>query len=135
MQHATALNDAYRALKDDGKRARYILALWGRPIDEKSGSATSLPFDFLEEIMDVREAILEAKHSESGADGVSAQLQKVQLRLDGIEAQTADLFRQHESAEPADRKRLEVSIEQSVHQSKYLISILNEHKGAGRARL
>ena len=61
LEHATALNDAWRTLKVPVKRAEYLLGLWGRPIGEEASRSAGLPMEFLEEVMELREAVAEAK--------------------------------------------------------------------------
>ncbi|HZU81395.1 MAG TPA: Fe-S protein assembly co-chaperone HscB, partial [Polyangiaceae bacterium] len=54
------LNQAYRALKDPVKRAEHLLALAGIEIsDERSGH--KVPPEFLMEIMELREALADAR--------------------------------------------------------------------------
>ena len=127
MEHATALNDAYRTLRDDSLRARYLLELWGRSISEHSGRTAPLPFDFLEEVMEQRERIVEARH---GGGDVGAELAAVRARLAGLTAEAEALFGQHDAAGEAERPQLEARIEQVVHRQKYLQSILSEYDGA-----
>lgn len=129
MEHATALNDAYRALKDEGQRARYLLELWGRPITEKSGRSAPLPFDFLEEVLEARERMAMAKHAGEG-DVLDAELGRIRQQAAALGAQMRALFRQHDEGE-GDGDALAAAIEQVVHQQKYLQSILNEY-GGGR---
>ncbi len=57
LEQTTLLNDAYRTLKDPVRRAEHLLALRG-----VSGEVRMAP-DFLEETLDDREKLLEAKES------------------------------------------------------------------------
>lgn len=59
LQQSALVNEAYRILKSPLERARYLLELNARPLDD---SDTSMPMDFLLEQMELREA-MEAVHS------------------------------------------------------------------------
>ena len=58
LEHATALNDAVRTLKDPERRAAYLLSLRGFDLESESTSIKLNPL-FLMEIMELREAISE----------------------------------------------------------------------------
>ena len=77
----TELNDAYKILKNDIKRAEYILKLEGVDIGEEkpqstTGATKQLVVDpkLLMEIMELREALAEARSD--GDDGKVAELTK-----------------------------------------------------------
>lgn len=77
----TELNDAYKVLKNDIKRAEYILKLEGVDIGEEkpqstTGATKQLVVDpkLLMEIMELREALAEARSD--GDDGKVAELTK-----------------------------------------------------------
>jgi molecular chaperone HscB len=77
----TELNDAYKVLKNDIKRAEYILKLEGMDIGEEkpqstTGATKQLVVDpkLLMEIMELREALAEARSD--GDDGKVAELTK-----------------------------------------------------------
>jgi molecular chaperone HscB len=59
MQWATQANEAYRALRDDARRAAYLCELAGVPIDAESN--TSMPAAFLTQQLEWREALDEAR--------------------------------------------------------------------------
>ncbi len=85
LEHTTALNDAYKALKDPARRAFYLLKLRGVDLDREEQGATdeaqkrltTPPMDFLEEVMELREALHHAKADEAR---VAAMKQDVQGR-------------------------------------------------------
>ena len=62
LEQTTVLNEAYRTLKDPVRRAEHLLALRG-----VSGEPKMAP-DFLEETLDDREKLAEAKGSGSGVE-------------------------------------------------------------------
>ncbi|MBI3093334.1 MAG: Fe-S protein assembly co-chaperone HscB [Rhodocyclales bacterium] len=74
MQWATRVNEAFQTLKSPGKRARYLLALFGH--DPQIESNTAMPTEFLMSQMELREAVIEAR-AEANEDALDA----VRLRL------------------------------------------------------
>ena len=70
LERATQLNDAYRALKDERSRAEYLLRLSGH--DAVAESATLHDPEFLEEQLEIREALEEAKAA--GDDATRRQI-------------------------------------------------------------
>ncbi|ATB32249.1 Fe-S protein assembly co-chaperone HscB [Melittangium boletus] len=61
LEQTTALNEAYKTLKDATRRAFYLLSLHGVDLDrEDSGAQKNMPLEFLEEVMELREALDEA---------------------------------------------------------------------------
>lgn len=71
-ERSAALNDAIKVLKDPVRRAFYLLELKGVKLDtEQAAAQVKMPMDFLEEIMEQREALeairatrkLEAAHA------------------------------------------------------------------------
>lgn len=68
LEQTTALNEAYKTLKDPARRATYLLKLHGVDLErEDAGAQKSMPLAFLEEVMELREALdeaMEAKDAE-----------------------------------------------------------------------
>ncbi len=61
LEQTTALNEAYKTLKDGTKRAFYLLKLQGVDLErEDAGAQKDMPLEFLEEVMELREALDEA---------------------------------------------------------------------------
>lgn len=66
LEQTTALNDAYKTLKDATKRAFYLLKLHGVDLEgEDAGARKDMPLEFLEEVMELREALDEAMESKA----------------------------------------------------------------------
>lgn len=64
LEQTTALNEAYRTLKDPSRRAFYLLKLHGVDLDrEDAGAQRDMPLDFLEEVMELREELEGAMHT------------------------------------------------------------------------
>lgn len=64
LEQSTALNEAYKTLKDPSRRAFYLLKLHGVDLDrEDAGAQRNMPVEFLEEVMELREELEGAMHS------------------------------------------------------------------------
>jgi molecular chaperone HscB len=72
MQWATRANEAYRALRDDGRRAAYLCELNGVTIDAESN--TAMPPAFLMQQMEWREALDEVRAAGKPADALRAEV-------------------------------------------------------------
>ncbi len=71
LEQTTLLNDAYRTLRDPVRRAEHLLALRGVKVagEERDGGA-AMPQEFLEQALEDREKLLEAK-MEGGPEAVA----------------------------------------------------------------
>jgi len=64
LEQTTALNEAYRTLKDPSRRAFYLLKLHGVDLDrEDAGTQQEMPQEFLEEVIELREELEGAMHT------------------------------------------------------------------------
>lgn len=70
LEQTTLLNDAYKTLKDPVRRAEHLLALRGIKGDPKMAP------EFLEQAMDDREKLLEAKMSGEPLDALAANVRE-----------------------------------------------------------
>ncbi|MFN0062366.1 MAG: Fe-S protein assembly co-chaperone HscB [Myxococcaceae bacterium] len=62
VEQTTALTMAYQTLKDDARRAMYLLSLNGVDLmREDAGTQKDLPLSFLEEVLEQREALAQAR--------------------------------------------------------------------------
>ncbi|QSQ14376.1 Fe-S protein assembly co-chaperone HscB [Myxococcus landrumensis] len=58
LEGTTALNEAFKTLKDPVRRAFYLLKLHGVDLErEDAGAQKDMPLEFLEEVMELREAL------------------------------------------------------------------------------
>jgi molecular chaperone HscB len=77
-EKSTAINEAYRVLKDPFSRAFYLLSLHGVDLGSEDGAATqkSMPLSFLEEVMEKREALeaVRARKDTAAAASMGAQV-------------------------------------------------------------
>ena len=74
LEHATALNDAFRILKDPVRRAEYMVGLRGLDMSDETNQV-KLPPMFLMEMLELREAIDEL----AGAD---TQVERARIEHD-----------------------------------------------------
>jgi molecular chaperone HscB len=71
LEQTTLLNDAYRTIRDPVKRAEHLLALRGVKVaGEERGGSAAMPQEFLEQALEDREKLLEAK-TEGGPEAVA----------------------------------------------------------------
>ena len=62
LEQTSALNEAWKVLRDPARRAFYLLSLHGVNLDdEQGGEKTQLPLEFLEQVMELREALESAR--------------------------------------------------------------------------
>ena len=121
LEHATALNDAVRTLKDPQRRATYLLAMRGFDIESEK-SAIKLNPMFLMEVMELREAISEL----GGADNQTERAQiehEVAARYEGT-LETVGRALDNEAAERSNEE-----IAHLVAELKYLKRMLDQIHG------
>jgi molecular chaperone HscB len=106
LEWTTAVNDAYRTLKDPLRRATYCVKLHGLDVEKESGPSAMgrLPPEFLEEVLEQREALEEAKakHDLTKVRELAAANTK---RADSVLAELARALKDFESS--PERSRLE----------------------------
>lgn len=126
LQHATALNDAVRILRDPLRRADYLLRLLGRDVDSDEGTIKLDPA-FLMEVFELREAIGELS-------GIDAHVERGRLERDIAGRYEKKLAALGEGLD-ADGERSEAELDrlaQLAAQLRYLRNILAElHALAG----
>ncbi len=82
LEASALINRAYRALRDPLARVEYLIALEeGRDVREETRAKPKLPMDLLEEMLEVQEAIEEAKAGGLTPD-TSARLRAERARLE-----------------------------------------------------
>ena len=98
LQRATDLNEAYRVLKSDTRRAEYLLKLHGVDVTKESPD-NKLPVDpaFLMEILELREELLEARHEKNTAK-LRQLSARVATEMTSLGGQVAAGFAQLETA-------------------------------------
>ena len=86
-EHTTALNEAVKTLKDEPRRYFYLLKLHGLDLMREDGATQKdLPLEFLEEVMERREALDAARAAKDleKAQGMAVDVQRsLRQALDG----------------------------------------------------
>ncbi len=80
LSKAVEVNEAYRVLRDDVKRAEALLALLG---PAPGGERETVSSEFLMEAMELREALADAKHARD-----LSQVQRLAARAEALWAET-----------------------------------------------
>jgi molecular chaperone HscB len=79
LERTTALNDAFKVLKDPVRRAFYVLKLKGIDLESESAAAQAkMPLEFLEEVMERRERLeaLKAARDVSKARAMADEIER-----------------------------------------------------------
>lgn len=87
LRHATALNEAYKVLKDPLGRAEHLLSLAGRPVRADGAETVNDP-ELLMEAMELREQLAEA----DSAAAVDALLAETRANSTALERQLGRAF-------------------------------------------
>ena len=102
LEQTTRLNDAHRTLRSPARRAEHLLELRGIHLaGEGPQSAHGLPvqqpvtmsLDFLEEMMEEREALLEAKHGGGGQAAIDALVAAMENKRSATLARVGEMLR------------------------------------------
>jgi molecular chaperone HscB len=99
LEQTTRLNDAYRTLKDPAKRGEHLLELRGLKPGQDGGSAQMDP-EFLEQMMEDREQLMEAK-LEGGAAEVARLAEGIRAKAAQALARAGALLRTLEGPDAA----------------------------------
>ena len=99
LQRATSLNEAYRVLRSDPRRAEYLLKLAGVDVTrETPGSQPALDPAFLLSVLELREELVEARLGNDTAR-LGRIKQEVRDAMDGIKQTLTAGFARLESGE------------------------------------
>ncbi len=121
LEHATALNDAVRTLKDPERRANYLLSLRGFDL-ESENAALKLDPMFLMEVMELREAIAEL----GGADN---QTERAQIEHDVAARYENTLVAVGQALDNETTEHTNEQIAHRVAELKYLKRMLDQIHG------
>jgi molecular chaperone HscB len=93
-EQTTLLNQSLKALRNPVARAEYLLKTNGFPVPSEEagrpGAGGRLPLEFYEEVMEDREALMEAKTE--GPEAVQQLAQKITARRDAVLADIDQAF-------------------------------------------
>jgi len=119
---SSALNDAYRTLKDRVKRAQYMLSLEGFDIGEQRSK--DVPPELLEEVFELNMALEEMR---SGDDSARPQLEAAEKTftgmLAGVDEQLEALFEKYDQSRNRD---VLTEIRGVLNRRKYILNLVGE---------
>jgi molecular chaperone HscB len=122
LDMSSALNDAYRTLKDPIKRAQYLLALEGFEIGEQRSK--DVPPELLEEVFELNMALEETR---GGDDSARPQLEAAEKNfaemLTETDRQLQSLFEQYDMAHSRD---VLGQIRNTLNRRKYIQNLVSE---------
>jgi molecular chaperone HscB len=122
LDMSSALNDAYRTLKDPIKRAQYLLTLEGFDIGEQRSK--DVPPELLEEVFELNMALEEMR---GGDDSARPQIEQAEKNFTNMLAETdsqlAALFGQYHAAPSRD---VLVQIRNVLNRRKYIQNLVSE---------
>ena len=122
---SSALNDAYRTLKDPVKRAQYLLGQEGFEIGEQRSK--DVPPELLEEVFELNMALEEMR---SGDDSARSQLEAAEKNFTGMlsaaDQQLDSLFAKYDQTQSRD---VLTEIRGVLNRRKYILNLVDEvHK-------
>jgi molecular chaperone HscB len=125
LDMSSALNDAYRTLKDPVKRAQYLLSLEGFNVGEQRSK--DVPPELLEEVFELNMALEEMR---SGDDSARPQLEAAEKNftnmLAGVDQQLESLFEKYDQSRSRD---VLSEIRGVLNRHKYILNLVDEvHK-------
>jgi molecular chaperone HscB len=122
LDMSSALNDAYRTLKDPVKRAQYLLTLEGFDIGERRSK--DVPPELLEEVFELNMALEEMR---GGDDSARPQLEQAEKNFVGMLAasdrELAGLFARHDAGQS---REVLAEIRNVLNRRKYIQNLVSE---------
>lgn len=122
LDMSSALNDAYRTLKDPLKRAQYLLRLEGFDIGEQRSK--DVPAELLEEVFELNMAIEEMR---GGDDSARPQLEQAETNftrmMSEVSSQLESLFAKYDNAPNRDTL---AEIRGVLNRRKYIQNLVDE---------
>ena len=122
LDMSSALNDAYRTLKDPIKRAQYLLSLEGFEIGEQRSK--DVPPELLEEVFELNMALEEMR---GGDDSARPQLEQAEKTFTGMLAATDEqiqsLFERYDATQARD---VLIQIRNVLNRRKYMQNLVSE---------
>jgi molecular chaperone HscB len=122
LDMSSALNDAYRTLKDPIKRAQYLLSLEGFDIGEQRSN--NVPPELLEEVFELNMALEEMR---GGDDSARPQLEQAENNFAGMLAasdqELIDLFVKYDASQS---REVLTQIRNVLNRRKYIFNLVSE---------
>jgi molecular chaperone HscB len=122
LEMSSALNDAYRTLKDPLKRAMYVLGQEGFDIGEQRSK--DVPSELLEEVFELSMALEEMR---SGDDSARPQLEQAEKNfthmLAEVDEQIQALFAQYDANQSRDTL---TQLRTTLNRRKYIQNLVGE---------
>ena len=122
LDMSSALNDAYRTLKDPVKRAQYLLGLEGFDIGEQRSK--DVPPELLEEVFELNMALEEMR---GGDDSARPQLEQAEKNFTKMLAETdqqlQSFFEQYDTSKSQD---VLSQIRNVLNRRKYIQNLVSE---------
>jgi len=122
LETSSALNDAYRTLKDPVKRAEYVLREEGFDVSEQRSK--DVPPELLEEVFELNMALEEMR---GGDESARPQLEQAGKNFAGmlvqVDQQLQSLFEKHDGS--PSRETL-AEIRGVLNRRKYILNLVNE---------
>lgn len=119
LARATDLNDAYKTLRSDARRAQYLLKLEGIDLGKEGpGNHLAVDTEFLAAILELREELVEARMTHDTAR-LQSLTTTVQKRMTELKQQIADGFERLEAAAAAGRESILNELVQAVFAQRY----------------
>jgi len=125
LDMSSALNDAYRTLKDPVKRAQYLLSVEGFDVGEQRSK--DVPPELLEEVFELNMTLEEMR---SGDDSARPQLEAAEQNftnmLADVDQQLESLFEKYDQSGSRD---VRAEIRGVLNRRKYILNLVDEvHK-------
>lgn len=122
LENSSALNDAYRTLKDPIKRAQYVLGREGFEIGEQRSK--DVPPELLEEVFELNMALEEIRGGDESARPQLEQAEKNFARmLSEADDQLQALFEKYDAAQ---NREILGEIRGLLNRRKYILNLVNE---------
>lgn len=122
LENSSALNDAYRTLKDPIKRAQYVLSQEGFEIGEQRSK--DVPPELLEEVFELNMALEEIR---GGDESARPQLEQAEKKfaamLSEADHQLQALFEKYDTT---PNREILGEIRGLLNRRKYILNLVNE---------
>lgn len=122
LENSSALNDAYRTLKDPIKRAQYVLAQEGFDIGEQRSK--DVPPELLEEVFELNMALEEIR---GGDESARPQLEEAEKNFTSMLGEADDQLQAlFEKYDGAPNREILGEIRGVLNRRKYILNLVNE---------